>query len=45
MKLSNQYRGLQTDELDFLAEKIKEKRAREQKVAEEDDAEVMGYKE
>ncbi|TXT08744.1 hypothetical protein VHUM_02872 [Vanrija humicola] len=45
MKLSNQYRGLQTEELDFLAEKIKEKRAHERKVEEEDNAEVMGYKE
>ncbi|KAL1406049.1 hypothetical protein Q8F55_007732 [Vanrija albida] len=45
MKLSNQYRGLQTDELDFLAEKVKETRAHERKVEQEDDAEVMGYKE
>ncbi|CAD6567676.1 MAG: hypothetical protein TREMPRED_003816 [Tremellales sp. Tagirdzhanova-0007] len=45
MKLSNQYRGLQTEELQFLAERAKERKAAEHKREEEENAEVREYRE
>jgi len=45
MKLSNQYRGLQSEELQFLAERAKERKTAERKREEEENAEVMEYRE
>ncbi|RSH78918.1 uncharacterized protein EHS24_001841 [Apiotrichum porosum] len=45
MKLSNQYRGLDNEELNFLADKIKERRTKEQKEKAEDNVEVQAYRE
>lgn len=45
MKLGNQYRGLHADEYDFLSEKMKEQRDKERRVKDQDNAEVMEYRE
>jgi hypothetical protein len=45
MKLSNQYRGLDTEEMAFLSDKIQERRAVERKNEEEDNREVRSYRE
>ncbi len=45
MKLSNQYRGLETEELQFLADRAKERKAAERKREEEENAEVREYRE
>lgn len=45
LKLSNQYRGLDSEELAFLTDKIKEKEDTERRVAEEDAREVQSYRE
>ena len=45
MKLSNQYRGLETEELQFLADKAKERRAAERKQEEQENAEISEYRE
>lgn len=45
MKLSNQYRGLETEELHFLNERAKERRMAERQREEEENAEVREYRE
>jgi hypothetical protein len=45
MKLGNQYRGLHTDELMFLEEKSRERRAAEREREEAEDEEVRNYRE
>jgi hypothetical protein len=45
MKLSNQYRGLDSEELNFLAEKAKERRLEEKAREEIENAEVREYRE
>ena len=45
MKLSNQYRGLETEELQFLAERAKERTMAERKREEEENADVREYRE
>lgn len=45
MKLSNQYRGLESEELQFLADRAKERKAVERKREEEENAEVREYRE
>ena len=45
MKLSNQYRGLDTEEMAFLADKAKERRAEEMKREAAENAEVTEYRE
>jgi hypothetical protein len=45
MKLSNQYRGLDTEELTFLADKAKERRLKEKAEEEIENAEVREYRE
>jgi hypothetical protein len=45
MKLSNQYRGLDSEEMAFLSEKIEQKRTIERKNEEDDAREVQGYHE
>ncbi len=45
MKLSNQYRGLESEELQFLAEKAKERRAAEKLVEQAENDEVREYRE
>jgi len=45
MKLSNQYRGLDNEEMAFLSDKLEQKRAVERQVQEEDNREVQGYRE
>ncbi|KAK4687979.1 hypothetical protein P7C73_g2122, partial [Tremellales sp. Uapishka_1] len=45
MKLGNQYRGLQTEELNFLADKAKERKEAERKLEEKESAEVREFRE
>lgn len=45
MKLGNQYRGLQTDEYEFLQDKLRETAEKEREVAEKDNAELQSYRE
>lgn len=45
MKLGNQYRGLDTEELNFLNDRMKEKHAKEQKEKAEDNVELQSYRE
>lgn len=45
MKLSNQYRGLDSEEMKFLSEKALERRAEERKRDELENAEVRDYRE
>lgn len=45
MKLSNQYRGLETEELQFLAEKARERKAAEKLVEQAENDEVREYRE
>ncbi|ORX39037.1 N-terminal domain of NEFA-interacting nuclear protein NIP30-domain-containing protein [Kockovaella imperatae] len=45
MKLSNQYRGLDTEEQKFLSDKAAERRAEEKKRQDAENAEVMEYRE
>lgn len=45
MKLGNQYRGLHADEFDFLSGKLREQQEKEKRVKEQDNAELMEYRE
>lgn len=45
MKLGNQYRGLHADEYDFLSEKMREQRDKERLLKDQDNAEVLEYRE
>jgi hypothetical protein len=45
MKLSNQYRGLDTEEYGFLAARAREQREKERQVADEESREIASYRE
>ena len=44
MKLSNQYRGLDSEEMAFLADKARERKEEETRKEKEEDAEIREYR-